>query len=150
MPGTAAIAEIKSLIKSYETAKSRLDASEEAYQRAMASVSRAKIGLEAAIVSRGLSRYTAVYIGERDAKSGAMKVKRLVAGKNLDLGPLLRTIAEADSGEGAQSPECDAACDQASQDFADDPNYPGEGAWTCDCTMTDAGPVTVINGVVDD
>jgi hypothetical protein len=55
-------------------------------------------------------------------------------------------IGTDDSGDDS---ECDKACDQASQDFADSPDYPGEGAWVCDCTMTDAGPMTVIQGVPD-
>jgi hypothetical protein len=150
----AAIAQVKRLIKRYEAAKTNLDAKHEAYRRAVVELLNTRLSIEAVIQSNRLSTYGAVYIAQRDAKSGRMSVQRLIAEKNLNLGAFRAIIAEYETAEAPRSPEddkaCDDACEEASQDYTQDPNYPGDGAWTCDCIITDGGVETVINGVVDE
>lgn len=139
-----ALPQLRKLIEQYERAKADLRAKEQARRQAAQRTLQLRLRIEAMIQANDLDVFRAVYVAQRDEKTGRMTVQRLAAGKNLHLGDLLGKLAASSTGHGGdQTPECGQACDAAMEDAGSDPNWPG-GACVCDCMMTDAGPMTVV------
>src|SRR6266511_2734168 len=99
-------ADLKRLIKDYKKAKADHHAKEKARRQASARTLALRVQIASLFQESGMNVYRAVYLAQKDERTGRTNLQRLAFGKNLDVTPIVANAAQSDTGSADVSSDC--------------------------------------------